>query len=81
MGPLRHLAEWHSSSSWADRPAGSDTREWKGVQVPIQETTYKRAHASGTGHRPWALPSMDTYAAVSTSIMCVHACTLHSNAK
>lgn len=42
MGPLRHLSEWRSSSSWADRPAGSDTREWRGVQVPIQETAWKR---------------------------------------
>lgn len=42
MGPLRHLAEWRSSSSWADRPAGSDTTEWRDVQETIQEAAWKR---------------------------------------
>lgn len=46
MGPLRHLAEWRSSNSWADRPAGSDTREWRGALVPIQETAWKRRAVS-----------------------------------
>lgn len=41
MGPLRHLAEWRSSSSWEDRPAGSDTREWRGARGTIQEIAWK----------------------------------------
>lgn len=46
MGPPRHLAEWRSSSSWADRPAGSDTRAWRGAQVPTQETAWMRQTVS-----------------------------------
>lgn len=85
MGPLRHLAEWRSSSSWADRPAGNDTREWRDVQVPIQETAWKRGYVSGTEDhkptlltslRPWTLPSISTHATVRSSML-VHTCILH----
>lgn len=80
MGPPRHLAEWRSSSSWADRPAGSDTRAWRGAQVPTQETAWMRQTVS-TGQknikptllgalRPWD-PSK--HAAVSAFIhVCAH---------